>query len=132
MDKIQLPFNKCSQMMSNCPPEETFLHPSRIELSREALKNNLRFLRAHAQKGVRISSVIKGNAYGHGIAEFLPLAENAGIDHFSVFSADEASTALSHKKNDETSVMILRSEEHTSELQSRGHLVCRLLLEKKK
>src|SRR5690625_6899179 len=27
--------------------------------------------------------------------------------------------------------MSLRSEEHTSELQSRGHLVCRLLLEKK-
>src|SRR5690625_6186190 len=27
--------------------------------------------------------------------------------------------------------MFLRSEEHTSELQSRGHLVCRLLLEKK-
>src|SRR5437870_8076167 len=26
----------------------------------------------------------------------------------------------------------VRSEEHTSELQSRGHLVCRLLLEKKK
>src|SRR5690625_5787893 len=26
----------------------------------------------------------------------------------------------------------LRSEEHTSELQSRGHLVCRLLLEKKR
>src|SRR5690625_6630992 len=28
-------------------------------------------------------------------------------------------------------VSIPRSEEHTSELQSRGHLVCRLLLEKK-
>src|SRR5690554_7227611 len=27
---------------------------------------------------------------------------------------------------------VLRSEEHTSELQSRPHLVCRLLLEKKK
>src|SRR5690625_5752791 len=27
---------------------------------------------------------------------------------------------------------VIRSEEHTSELQSRGHLVCRLLLEKKK
>src|SRR5690625_5826606 len=26
---------------------------------------------------------------------------------------------------------LMRSEEHTSELQSRGHLVCRLLLEKK-
>src|SRR2546429_3081835 len=30
------------------------------------------------------------------------------------------------------SVFLLRSEEHTSELQSRLHLVCRLLLEKKK
>src|SRR5690554_7008813 len=28
--------------------------------------------------------------------------------------------------------VVLRSEEHTSELQSRPHLVCRLLLEKKK
>src|SRR5690625_350195 len=28
--------------------------------------------------------------------------------------------------------LVFRSEEHTSELQSRGHLVCRLLLEKKK
>src|SRR5207253_8335409 len=27
---------------------------------------------------------------------------------------------------------VFRSEEHTSEFQSRGHLVCRLLLEKKK
>src|SRR5690554_7539439 len=31
-----------------------------------------------------------------------------------------------------TSVPRARSEEHTSELQSRPHLVCRLLLEKKK
>src|SRR6266508_1164013 len=30
------------------------------------------------------------------------------------------------------SLAAVRSEEHTSELQSRGHLVCRLLLEKKK
>src|SRR5437870_11475301 len=32
----------------------------------------------------------------------------------------------------EFSFQFFRSEEHTSELQSRGHLVCRLLLEKKK
>src|SRR3989442_13671499 len=30
------------------------------------------------------------------------------------------------------SIVLMRSEEHTSELQSRPHLVCRLLLEKKK
>src|SRR2546429_5811008 len=36
-------------------------------------------------------------------------------------------------KDEFTSVEhVLRSEEHTSELQSRLHLVCRLLLEKKK
>src|SRR2546422_1573004 len=34
--------------------------------------------------------------------------------------------------NESKAVDILRSEEHTSELQSRLHLVCRLLLEKKK
>jgi len=32
----------------------------------------------------------------------------------------------------DTQYIISRSEEHTSELQSRLHLVCRLLLEKKK
>src|SRR2546422_5218391 len=32
----------------------------------------------------------------------------------------------------EVRAAVLRSEEHTSELQSRLHLVCRLLLEKKK
>src|SRR5690625_6517544 len=31
----------------------------------------------------------------------------------------------------EAPTRFMRSEEHTSELQSRGHLVCRLLLEKK-
>src|SRR5690625_5565706 len=33
---------------------------------------------------------------------------------------------------DDAHDLLARSEEHTSELQSRGHLVCRLLLEKKK
>src|SRR5258708_34580088 len=32
----------------------------------------------------------------------------------------------------EAKVLLVRSEEHTSELQSPDHLVCRLLLEKKK
>src|SRR5690554_1753603 len=36
------------------------------------------------------------------------------------------------KKAASTALNLMRSEEHTSELQSRPHLVCRLLLEKKK
>src|SRR5690625_6838750 len=38
----------------------------------------------------------------------------------------------SHLMGEIQAVADRRSEEHTSELQSRGHLVCRLLLEKKK
>src|SRR2546429_5361742 len=37
-----------------------------------------------------------------------------------------------HRLKEALLVLINRSEEHTSELQSRLHLVCRLLLEKKK
>src|SRR2546422_7876647 len=36
------------------------------------------------------------------------------------------------KANENPPLVVIRSEEHTSELQSRLHLVCRLLLEKKK
>src|SRR5690625_6878798 len=41
-------------------------------------------------------------------------------------------SGLRHAVDVLTNVNGIRSEEHTSELQSRGHLVCRLLLEKKK
>src|SRR3989442_4820347 len=39
---------------------------------------------------------------------------------------------LAIRVRDANGAMARRSEEHTSELQSRPHLVCRLLLEKKK
>src|SRR5207253_6883959 len=39
---------------------------------------------------------------------------------------------IASAKPDMSGLRRSRSEEHTSELQSRGHLVCRLLLEKKK
>src|SRR5690625_6110958 len=44
----------------------------------------------------------------------------------------EASSTLNRNEVMNTWESKARSEEHTSELQSRGHLVCRLLLEKKK
>src|SRR5690625_4414045 len=45
---------------------------------------------------------------------------------------DDRLINISQTSNPELEEYRLRSEEHTSELQSRGHLVCRLLLEKKK
>lgn len=63
---------------------------SHITLSRSAVAHNIQFLRRKVGKKVRISSVVKGNAYGHGIEQFVPLASEAGIDHFAAFSATEA------------------------------------------
>src|SRR5690625_5839012 len=40
--------------------------------------------------------------------------------------------SLLHNDTEMLPALLDRSEEHTSELQSRGHLVCRLLLEKQK
>src|SRR5207253_11358569 len=54
------------------------------------------------------------------------LTDHAG-EHFQVFGDD-----FIQVENFWGEHLLARSEEHTSELQSRGHLVCRLLLEKKK
>src|SRR3712207_8036965 len=50
-----------------------------------------------------------------------------GVDDVGAPGVERAAQALAHVVAD-----LLRSEEHTSELQSRQYLVCRLLLEKKK
>src|SRR5690554_7565008 len=48
-------------------------------------------------------------------------------NELEIRSHASAAASCSHASN-----LLARSEEHTSELQSRPHLVCRLLLEKKK
>lgn len=69
---------------------KTHFQTSTIELSKSALKNNIGYARSLFGDDVRISSVVKANAYGHGIEQYVPIAESFGIDHFSVFSAAEA------------------------------------------
>src|SRR5258708_15797196 len=50
-----------------------------------------------------------------------------------IVCAGTAAAALEHLRGATFDCMVMdRSEEHTSELQSPDHLVCRLLLEKKK
>src|SRR5690625_6009240 len=56
-----------------------------------------------------------------------PGSETTSPEAVSIFGASEPVSASPPVGPDQK-----RSEEHTSELQSRGHLVCRLLLEKKK
>src|SRR5690625_4667983 len=68
--------------------------------------------------------------------KFYPVANNQLNQSERVQVVGDQSTGaaevLLFKHNHELLVSLVRSEEHTSELQSRGHLVCRLLLEKKK
>ncbi|MBW3467473.1 alanine racemase [Arthrospiribacter ruber] len=65
-------------------------HTSYIEISKSAYAKNIDFLRSEVGKKTEISIVVKGNAYGHGIENIVPLAEENGIRHFSTFSSDEA------------------------------------------
>ena len=65
-------------------------HTSRIELSKKAFKANLRFVKQIIGTEPIIFCVVKGNAYGHGIESFVPLAESCGVNHFAVANADEA------------------------------------------
>src|SRR5690554_7537869 len=82
--------------------------------------------------GTRIMShatVLYGSRIGKNCTIF-PHATIAGIPQDLKFQGEDTTAEI----GDNTTVRecATRSEEHTSELQSRPHLVCRLLLEKKK
>ncbi|WP_299821810.1 alanine racemase [uncultured Pontibacter sp.] len=79
---------------------------SYIEISKSALQHNINFLKQEIGPDVQLSSVIKGNAYGHGIEPFATLAQQCGVNHFSVFSADEAQRLL-HVINQPATVLIM-------------------------
>src|SRR5687768_18141296 len=67
--------------------------------------------------------------------ELLPAVPAGAAGDEGVDDHPLADLALPHTRadlDDLTHELVARSEEHTSELQSRLHLVCRLLLEKKK
>lgn len=81
-------------------------HSSRIEISQSGLKTNFNFLRKQFGPEVRISSVVKANAYGHGIHTYVPMAEKCGIDHFAVASAHEAEEVLEACRSG-TKIMIM-------------------------
>lgn len=82
-------------------------YTSHIELSQSNLKKNVSFLKDYIGQDVIFSSVIKGNAYGHGIEYFVPMAEECGVRHFSVFSSDEAKVAYDAKRCDDSRIMIM-------------------------
>ncbi|MFT5915913.1 MAG: alanine racemase [Flammeovirgaceae bacterium] len=91
-------------------------HTSFIEISEEALRHNINFLTELYGKEVIFSSVVKGNAYGHGIEVYIPLAEKCGVRHFSVFSTNEAKKVFEASTNPDTTILIMGSVGGADEL----------------
>ncbi|MBU1099299.1 MAG: alanine racemase [Bacteroidetes bacterium] len=81
-------------------------HSSTIQLSKSALQSNYNYIKNIIGKDVDISCVVKGNAYGHGIESFIDVAEMCGINHFSVYSSDEAYRIWLHNSTN-SEIMIM-------------------------
>src|SRR2546430_8993773 len=79
----------------------------------------------------------EGVLFDHADVEghVLPLAARIGetkVDVFDVVVLDRLQDIFGGLHENPSWLLVLRSEEHTSELQSQSNLVCRLLLEKNK
>src|SRR5258707_9036850 len=102
--------------------------------------------RAAAARSINIAILAMGGEGGGVLADWIvDLAENSGYlaqttsvpgvaqrTGSTIYYVELFPEAAVHAAGKEPVLALMRSEEHTSELQSRQYLVCRLLLEKKK
>ncbi len=63
---------------------------SAIELNKSALQKNVAFIRSVIGDTCEFVSVVKGNAYGHGIEYFVPMLAELDVRSFAVFNSEEA------------------------------------------
>jgi alanine racemase len=64
------------------------------EIEIEAMRSNLRTIRTMVAEGVRLVTIVKADAYGHGLAEIAPHLDR-DVDLFGVASLSEARTIRS-------------------------------------
>ena len=60
-----------------------------VEIKKSALEENIKTFRNLIPKNTKLWSVVKSNAYGHGLTDFAKLADNGGVDGFCVDSVVE-------------------------------------------
>lgn len=90
------------------------MYNSVIQISKSALKNNIDFIKSLIDKSVTLSSVVKGNAYGHSILKMIPLLQKLEVNHFSVYSSFEAKQVFKVAKNNFT-ILIMGDINNTDE-----------------
>src|SRR3989344_3123125 len=61
-----------------------------VEISREALENNVRVLRGVLTRGTTLMAVVKADAYGHGLKEVVSVLKKESRIMFGVDSLEEA------------------------------------------
>src|SRR5207253_4302469 len=85
------------------------------------------------QGGDYFSAMVLGEAIAHancgGLAMGVAVQTDMAMPPILAFGTEEQKQQWVVPAIKGEKILCLRSEEHTSELQSRGHLVCRLLLE---
>ncbi len=59
------------------------------EINLKTIKNNLKKIREHVDKKVKLCAVVKANAYGHGALEVAKCAAEIGADYLAVATVDE-------------------------------------------
>src|SRR5258705_8509411 len=84
-----------------------------------------------ADEAYPIGAAPTRESYLH-IDKLIDVARRSGCDAIHPGYGFRAEDPAFPRACEETNLVFIRSEEHTSELQSLRHLVCRLLLEKKK
>jgi alanine racemase len=66
------------------------VHRCWAEVDLDALRNNLAWIRQRVGSGVKIMTVVKADAYGHGLKQIAALLMQSGTDVFGVANLSEA------------------------------------------
>jgi alanine racemase len=77
---------------------------TKIEISKSALKNNIRQIKQLLAKNTKFMAVVKSNAYGHGLFEVVNAIKN-NVDYLTVFSFEDA--ILMRKNGIKTEILVL-------------------------
>src|SRR5690625_6080029 len=126
-------------MIPHCTNDDVIIHESARPLVRSShchqlIDSQFRNVSLMSEISFTVAPVDPGTSAVTGSLDRSRLRNVQLPQKFSRSDLQEAHDSAVEKQieyTEDATLVADRSEEHTSELQSRGHLVCRLLLEKK-